>query len=298
MQAMSSNRIEIIDKFFEKFANAAIQTLHSVLDKDAYQKLELTVESYQESFDKNLLKNDKDTIYKAAYTNNKVESSLTLLIPEELIAIISDIIIGGTGKDSYKGALTELQLNATLNLLKTLFVNIASTFSKISEREIEFKAKPLFIDESNPEYNKTFEEFSYDFLVNYKLKLDSDNEFNIKLMLDSQELKQVISRIGGSNAHTDKQKYKFNNDAINIDTLSGIEIDLTAILGKTQIPIKYALELSKDSLIELDAFEGDNVKVMANGIEVAEAQIVAVGENFGLRIVKLLTPIERFWDNK
>ncbi len=295
---MSNNRIEIIDKFFEKFANAAIQTLHSVLDKDAYQKLELNVESYQESFDKNSLKNDKDTIYKAAYTNNKVESSLTLLIPERLIAIISDIIIGGTGKDSYKGALTELQLNATLNLLKTLFVNISSTLSKISEREIEFKAKPLFIDESNSEYNKTFEEFSYDFLVNYKLKLDSDNEFNIKLMLDSQELRQLISRINGNSSHTEKQKYKFNNDAINIESLSDIEIDLTAILGKTQIPIKYALELSRDSLIELDAFEGDNVKVMANGIEVAEAQIVAVGENFGLRIIKLYTPIERFLDNK
>jgi len=44
----------------------------------------------------------------------------------------------------------------------------------------------------------------------------------------------------------------FESDSIDIDKISDVKIDITAELGQTQIPIKYALELVRGSVIELD----------------------------------------------
>ena len=80
---------------------------------------------------------------------------------------------------------------------------------------------------------------------------------------------------------------------MDIDRLADVKINITAELGRARVPIKYALELVRGSLIELDTLNNADIKVFANGIEFARAQIVAVEEDFGLKITQVISPEER-----
>lgn len=95
------------------------------------------------------------------------------------------------------------------------------------------------------------------------------------------------------NELTDKQESINNEFLSNIHYLSDVDINIIAELGKTQVPIKYALELNEGSIIELDTLNEADIKVYANGVEFAHAQVVALEENFGLRITKIISSEQR-----
>jgi hypothetical protein len=48
------------------------------------------------------------------------------------------------------------------------------------------------------------------------------------------------------------------------------------------------LKLAAGSLITLDKYDGEPVDIMAKNVKVAEGQVVAIGEYFGIRITKLM----------
>lgn len=290
----NNNKTELIDKFFERFSNSTIKSLNNTLDREIYKKIEFETTSYEDITDKNSLK-ENNAIYKCDYTKATKEHSLAVLLPEELIAFISDILMGGTGENTYKGSLSELEINAAFNLIKTIFTNITTVYNKLCEKEIEFSSKPLLLTKSSAKYDQLFNSSDLDFLVNYTLTINNTQEFKLKLLLDSKELKQTLSRLNGLFQTDAPIRHKIL-DSMNIDAISDLQVDLTAELGIAEIPMKCALELTKGSMIELDTFVDSNIKVFAEGIEIAEAQVVVIGENLGLRIIKLIPPEERVWN--
>ena len=89
------------------------------------------------------------------------------------------------------------------------------------------------------------------------------------------------------------QTKKIGSSSLDVTRLADVKINITAELGRTRVPIKYALELVRGSLVELDVLNGSDIKVFANDIEFAYAQVVAVEDNFGLKITKIIAPEER-----
>ncbi len=66
--------------------------------------------------------------------------------------------------------------------------------------------------------------------------------------------------------------------------LLDVELELSAILGETDISLKKVLDITKGSIIELDNKTVDPIKLLANGSEVAKGEVVIIEDNFGLRI--------------
>lgn len=89
---------------------------------------------------------------------------------------------------------------------------------------------------------------------------------------------------------TDKQEPIDNGFLSKLEGLSDVDISIIAQLGKTQVPMKYALELDEGSIIELETLNESDIKVYANGVEFAHAQVVALEDNFGLKITKIISP--------
>ena len=81
--------------------------------------------------------------------------------------------------------------------------------------------------------------------------------------------------------------------AIDFQQLSDIKMNITAEFGHTKLPLKCTSELTKNSLVMLDENVDEDVKVYANGLLFARAQIVLVGENFGLRLTRIIPAEER-----
>ena len=69
--------------------------------------------------------------------------------------------------------------------------------------------------------------------------------------------------------------------------LLDVDLELSAILGETDIPLKKVLDITKGSIIELDNKTIAPIKLLANGSEVARGEVVIIEDNFGLRITNI-----------
>ncbi len=79
----------------------------------------------------------------------------------------------------------------------------------------------------------------------------------------------------------------------NLNLVMDVKLGLTVELGKSELPIKNVLELTKGSIIELDKVAGEPVELYANGKLIAKGEVVVIEDNFGLRITSIISPENR-----
>ena len=77
----------------------------------------------------------------------------------------------------------------------------------------------------------------------------------------------------------------------NIARLMDVKLMVTIELGRSKKTVQEVLDLSEQSLIELDRTVGEPVNVMVNGRLFARGEVVTVSENFGVRITELVSPL-------
>lgn len=71
-------------------------------------------------------------------------------------------------------------------------------------------------------------------------------------------------------------------------TLSEIPIDVTAELGKSKLTLREILDLAEGSIIELDRLAGEPLDLKIGGSVVAQGEVVAIDDNYGIRITNVL----------
>lgn len=79
----------------------------------------------------------------------------------------------------------------------------------------------------------------------------------------------------------------------NIDLILDVPLEISVVLGKSKLSIKEVLALGTGSLIELDKLAEEPVEIYVNGKKVAYGEVVVVDENFGVRIVSIVSSEER-----
>lgn len=76
-----------------------------------------------------------------------------------------------------------------------------------------------------------------------------------------------------------------------MSAIRSVPVDLTVVLGDTQMPIQQLLRLGRGAVIELDAVEGDDVRILANNIPIAKGEVFVSGEALAVTITsKLRSP--------
>ncbi len=71
-------------------------------------------------------------------------------------------------------------------------------------------------------------------------------------------------------------------------TLDTVSIDITVVLGKTAMPIHQVLRLGRGAIIELDASEEDEVRILANNMPVARGTVIVSGNRIAVEVKELL----------
>ena len=79
----------------------------------------------------------------------------------------------------------------------------------------------------------------------------------------------------------------------NIDMLLDVDLDVYIELGRTNLSIKRILELTPGSIVELDRMAGEPVDLLVNEKVIAKGEVVVLDENFGIRIVSLVSAEDR-----
>jgi flagellar motor switch protein FliN len=79
----------------------------------------------------------------------------------------------------------------------------------------------------------------------------------------------------------------------NINMLLDVELDVYIELGRANLSIKRILELAPGSIVELDRMAGEPVDLLVNEKVIAKGEVVVLDENFGIRIVSLVSAEDR-----
>ncbi len=74
----------------------------------------------------------------------------------------------------------------------------------------------------------------------------------------------------------------------NLDLLMNVRLKVTAELGTCKMLVRDILKLGAGSIVELDRLAGGPVDLLVNDRLVARGEVVAIDENFGVRITELI----------
>ena len=94
-------------------------------------------------------------------------------------------------------------------------------------------------------------------------------------------------------ASFDEEEHINAKENHNLDLLMNVNLQMSVELGRTELPFKKVLELTRGSIISLDKLAGEPVELFANGKLVAYGEVVVIEDNFGLRITSIAAPEER-----
>jgi flagellar motor switch protein FliN len=84
-----------------------------------------------------------------------------------------------------------------------------------------------------------------------------------------------------------------NNVELNLDSLLDVPIDISIEIGRTKMSIGDLLSLSKGSIVELKKTAGEAVDIYVNGKLLGKGEVVVVNERLGVRVTKIVAPVER-----
>lgn len=67
--------------------------------------------------------------------------------------------------------------------------------------------------------------------------------------------------------------------------LADVEVEISVVLGRAQMPIHQLLKMGRGAVIELDAEVEDPAWILANNQVIARGEIVVTGEHVGISII-------------
>ena len=83
------------------------------------------------------------------------------------------------------------------------------------------------------------------------------------------------------------------DNAREIEFLYDVDLELSVVLGNSQMLIRDLLQLKAGSVVELEKLAGESLDVMINDKVIARGEAVVVNEKFGIRLTEVVSPFER-----
>lgn len=267
-----------IKHLFDEFTNNITKELAGILDiRPGDFKLARKDSDPSKTFAPESIENSYMYNFSIDYTGSPL--NITIFFSGSLLFALSDILTGGRGDAKYTGKLSEVQLNASFELITKTLNTVKSLLEIRYQKIVDIRPSELikFQDKSVPDQN--------DFFVGYEISLYNQTNFDVHICTNETNLRDILSSLQLLSFEESKGE---NADILkNLEYIKDIKINLTAELGKTKLPVKTALELSRGSIVELDSEPDSEILIYADDVKIASAKIVAVDENYGIMITKI-----------
>jgi flagellar motor switch protein FliN len=82
-------------------------------------------------------------------------------------------------------------------------------------------------------------------------------------------------------------------DPSGLDIVLDVPVELAVEIGRTEMTIRETLDLGPGSIVVLNRMTGEAVDLLVNGRRIARGEVVAIDEQFGLRITTVVTADKR-----
>lgn len=73
-----------------------------------------------------------------------------------------------------------------------------------------------------------------------------------------------------------------------LDAVYGIPVEVTAVLGKSNMPVSSLLKLGRGAVIELDRKVGEAIDIYVNNRLVARGEVVVVEDKLGITMTEII----------
>ena len=73
-----------------------------------------------------------------------------------------------------------------------------------------------------------------------------------------------------------------------VATIDKVSLNIAVVLGTTSMPVHQVLRLGRGAVIELDARENDEVRILANDFPVAKGSVVVSGNRIAVEVKQML----------
>ena len=77
-----------------------------------------------------------------------------------------------------------------------------------------------------------------------------------------------------------------------LEALLDVEVEITAVLGTSMMPISQILKLGRGAVVELNRNVGDDIEVHANNRVVANGEVVVVEDRLGVNLTDIVVLVE------
>jgi flagellar motor switch protein FliN/FliY len=74
-----------------------------------------------------------------------------------------------------------------------------------------------------------------------------------------------------------------------LDLVLDVPVEVSVEVGRTTMTIRETLAIAPGSIISLDRMAGEPVDLLVNGRRIARGEVVAVDEEFGLRVTEVVS---------
>ena len=73
-----------------------------------------------------------------------------------------------------------------------------------------------------------------------------------------------------------------------VEALLDVEVEITAILGTTDMPISQILKLGRGAVVQLNRSVGEDIEIHANNRLVAKAEVIVVDDRLGVTMTEII----------
>ena len=73
-----------------------------------------------------------------------------------------------------------------------------------------------------------------------------------------------------------------------LEAIYDVPVQVSAVLGKTSMPISQLIQLGRGAILELDRKVGESVDVVVNNRLVARGEVVLVDERIGITMTEII----------
>ena len=70
-----------------------------------------------------------------------------------------------------------------------------------------------------------------------------------------------------------------------------VEVEITAVLGTSKIPISQILKLGRGAVVELNRSVGEDIEVHANNRIVAKGEVIVVDDRLGVTLTEIIKTV-------
>ncbi len=78
------------------------------------------------------------------------------------------------------------------------------------------------------------------------------------------------------------------DEEVSLDSISDIPVEITAVLGRTSMPVSQLLKLGRGAVVKLDRKVGEPIEIYVNGRLVARGEVVLVENKIGITMTEII----------